>query len=395
MGKLRNNPFTVKMAEVIRSVENNNLYRGLPRGTTRGVIVDVNDPENRGRVRVLFDAMNSKDIPAVEESGNFSEPREGEPSDYSDWLDVSPSFVGKQPEGMKGKRVNISLSNGQYQYAVVQDILYDPQNQTEQGKKDNPVPDNSTMTRLPVYKAGNLPPPCAENHGCMVIEEGGPMGASWTCVCLIRNGRYIWVRHSDLAHAHAGGNDVTLQVDSSGNRPSPGMVGTSYDYVIPTSDQELKKFTSYSSAPSGNPYGEEARWHPSPMSNDEPRPFQVGEFFDQTFALNFTRNSEFPDSIPGAFSSFYNPDISSIVETVPGVNGVKQALDKAQGLLNLTQQVGQALSDPNGFLKDVSKSVIKGYLPPATEDVLNKVGGSGPMIEKVFSALPKLPNPFL
>lgn len=394
MGKLRNNPFVKEITEVIRSVENNNQYRGLPRGTTRGVIVKVDDPENRGRVKVLFDAMNSRDIPAVEDSGKFSQPREGEPTDFSDWLDVSPPFVGRQPKSLIGKRVNIALSNGQYQYAVLQDVLYDPENLTEEARKNYEIPNNSTMTRLPVYPSGDLPPPCAENHGCVVVEDNGPMGASWTCVCLVRNGRYLWVRHSDLAHAHAGGNDITSQVDSSGNRPSPGMVGTSFDYVIPTSDKEMKKFSSYSTAPSGNPYGEEARWHPSPMSEDEPIPFEIGQFFDQTFSLEFTRNSEFPDNIPGAFSTFYDPDIPLTVETVPGVKKAKKVLDQAQGILDKAKQIGKIVSNPNEFLKNVSKSLIEGYLPPATSKVLDKVGGSGPFIEKIFSFLPKLPNPF-
>lgn len=202
MSKLRNNPFTRTMAEVIRSVENNNMYKGLPKGTTRGVIVDVKDPEERGRVRVLFDAMNSTDIPHIEGAGEYSLSREGEPNDFSHWIDVSPAFCGLQPESLVGKRVTICLSNSQYQYAVLQDVIYDPQNLTDEAKGKFEIPDNSTMTRLPLYPSGGLPPPCKENHGCTVIELDGPFDSDWLCVCLKRFGSFVWVRHIDLQHGH-------------------------------------------------------------------------------------------------------------------------------------------------------------------------------------------------
>jgi hypothetical protein len=186
------------MAEVIRSVENNNMFKGLPRGTTRGKVVDVDDPEERGRVRVLFDAMNSQDIPSIEDSGEYSLPREGESLDYSHWVDVSPAFSGKQPESLIGKRVTISLSNAQYQYAVLQDVIYDPQNLTEDAQSSYEMPNNSTMTRLPCYPIGSLPPASEENLGCTIVEKGGPQGDDWLMVCLRRGGIPMWVKHIGL-----------------------------------------------------------------------------------------------------------------------------------------------------------------------------------------------------
>ena len=73
-------------------------FAGLPRGTVRGVIKDVNDPENRGRVRVVFDDMNPE-IPQVTGAGVYSEARGGEEPDLSHGIDVSPAFKGKQPKG--------------------------------------------------------------------------------------------------------------------------------------------------------------------------------------------------------------------------------------------------------------------------------------------------------
>lgn len=162
-------------------------YAGLPRGTLRGTIVDVNDPELRGRVRVVFDDMNP-DIPQVSGAGDWSRPRRGEEPDYSHWIDTSPAFVGLQPEGLLGKRVNISASNGQYQYAVLQDVMFDPQLLAEGRKLD--MPNNSSMTRLPVYPSDALPPAVPENLGCIAVERAD---IDWLVVCMDVGG-LGWIR---------------------------------------------------------------------------------------------------------------------------------------------------------------------------------------------------------
>lgn len=238
-------------------------FAGLPRGTVRGVIKDVNDPENRGRVRVVFDDMNPE-IPQVTGAGKYSEARVGEEPDLSHWIDVSPAFMGKQPEGLVGKRVNISVSNGQFQYAVLQDVLFDPDLLAQKSASKLKMPNNSSMTRLPVYGAGSLPPASAENHGCMVVESGGPMQSDWLCVCLQRQGKYIWVRHVDLQHGHAGENDGQQGVDSGGDREQPVNEQSVWDYVFPTSAKAMPKNSRFGTAPRSNPYGGQANWNPPP-----------------------------------------------------------------------------------------------------------------------------------
>ncbi len=176
-------------------------FAGLPRGTVRGVIRDVNDPENRGRVRVVFDDMNPE-IPQVTGAGEYSEARVGEEPDLSHWIDVSPAFMGRQPEGLVGKRVNISVSNGQFQYAVLQDVLFDPELLAQKSASQLKMPNNSSMTRLPVYPSGSLPPATAENVGCIIIEDGGFDGMQWLSVCLARSGGYTWVNLMDRLHIH-------------------------------------------------------------------------------------------------------------------------------------------------------------------------------------------------
>jgi hypothetical protein len=98
----------------------------------------------------------------------------------------------------------------------------------------------------------------------MVIEEGGPMSSDWLCVCLQRNGQYIWVRHMDLAHGHAGGNDNLQRPDSAGNTQAPIDEQTVWDYAFPTSAQEMPKTSAYGTSPRNNPFGGQATWNAPP-----------------------------------------------------------------------------------------------------------------------------------
>lgn len=259
--KLRATPLVQSLANMQQQTDQLQGMVGLPMGTLRGTIVDVDDPKDRGRVKVIFDDMNP-DIPQVSGAGDWSERRIGEAPDESHWIDTSPAFKGKQPKGLVGKRVNISASNGQYQYAVLQDVMFDPQLLANGQKLDRP--NNSSMTRLPIYPAGELPPPGKANHGCVVIEEDGPMDSDWMCVCLKRNGEYIWVRHVDLQHGHAGENDGEQPEDSAQDIEEPVNEQSVWDYVFPTSQKEMPKKSAYGTKPRPNPYGGRAKWHEPP-----------------------------------------------------------------------------------------------------------------------------------
>ena len=261
--KLRTTPLVQQLAAMQQATEANMKFAGLPRGTLRGVIKDVEDPENRGRVRVVFDDMNPE-IPQVSGAGDWSKERVGQEPDLSHWIDVSPAFRGKQPPGLVGKRVNISVSNGQYQYAVLNDVLYDPELLAEKAKGKLEMPNNSSMTRLPIYPSGSLPPAASDNHGCMVIESGGPMNSDWLCVCLQRQGSYFWVRHIDMAHGHSGQNDGKQPPDSSGDGEPPVNQQTIWDYVFPTTGGEMQKYSQYGTSPRANPFGGEAKWYDPP-----------------------------------------------------------------------------------------------------------------------------------
>jgi len=240
------------------------LNSGGGSSSARATVVSVEDPQNLGRVLVVFDDMNGQDIPQSTGSGEFSNERLDTPGDHSHWIDVSPAFKGRQPAGLVGKRVTISSTNGDFSYAVLGDVLYDPDNLTESGKKKLKQPNNSSMTRLPIYPSGSLPPAGEENHGCMVIESGGPMDSDWLCVCLRRQGSFIWVRHVDLQHGHAGENDGTQPNDSRGDREQPVNEQAVWDYVFPTSKKTMPKSSAYGTSPRPNPYGGQATWHEPP-----------------------------------------------------------------------------------------------------------------------------------
>lgn len=161
---------------------------------TFGTVVDVDDPEQRGRVKVILDEVN----PLILEEYGMAQ-KDAIPSE-SDWIEPMVPFKGLQPRALKDRalRVPVIARNGDPNRLVFGDPIYDA-DQTKYAVS----PQNSSMTRLPVYPSGQLPAASAENVGCMVVEEGGPQGYDWLCVCLNRGG-YKWVRHIDLKHTHGG-----------------------------------------------------------------------------------------------------------------------------------------------------------------------------------------------
>jgi hypothetical protein len=232
---------------------------GGPKGSIRATVVDVNDPEERGRVKVIFDDMNPKKPQVDGASEEYGKERPGAET-YSHWIDTKPAFKGKQPKRLVGLRVSVQASDGQYQYAVLDDVLWDEGVLTDKTFQ----PNTGTMVRLPCYESGEFPAPSEENVGLMVVELGGPMNSDWLCVCLKRQGSYIWVRHVDLQHGHAGENDGQQPNDSAGDSERPVAEQSVWDYVFPTSKQAMPKSSAYGTSPRPNPYGGDATWNSPP-----------------------------------------------------------------------------------------------------------------------------------
>lgn len=189
---------------------------------TFGEIVDTNDPERRGRVKVILDEVNPK---VLEEKG-FAQ--DGAQPTQSDWIEPLNSFKGLQPAALKGKRVPIIPRNGDPNRLSFGAPVFDPNE--KQGAKP---PANSDMTRLPVYPSGSLPDATAENIGCMIVESGGPQGYDWLMVCLKRAGGYKWVRMADRLHYHTGQLPDTDN-DSEGNGPDTSTEQRTYDDIVVT-----------------------------------------------------------------------------------------------------------------------------------------------------------------
>ena len=214
---------------------------------TYGEIVDVNDPEQRGRIKVVIDEVN----PKLHSEQGFTD--NGEPT-KSDWIDPKVPFKGLQPEKLVGLRVPVEPKQGD------PNRLFFGSPVNDQGESSTSAPpENSDMVRLPVYPMGSLPSADGENIGCMVIEQGGPMQSDWLCVCLSRNGQYMWVRHIDLAHGHAGEDDGDQKPDSDGDGEDPVKELTVWDYVFPTTHEEYSKNSKHGTDPRDNPYGGEAK----------------------------------------------------------------------------------------------------------------------------------------
>ena len=77
---LRSLDWIKKQATINQAADLTRSTAGLPRGTVRGTVVSVDDPEDRGRVKVVFDDMNPE-IPQVYGAGKYSGERVGKEPD--------------------------------------------------------------------------------------------------------------------------------------------------------------------------------------------------------------------------------------------------------------------------------------------------------------------------
>ena len=232
---------------------------------TFGTIVDVQDPERRGRVKVILDQVNPDKLGQDEFPQDESQPTQ------TDWIKPDTPFRGIQPEKLVGMRVPIKARAGDPNRLSFGSPIHDPEEMQAQGGgargrsgeggDDGEIPDNSDMVRCQVFPSGSLPDASQENHGCIVIEEGGPMDCDWPCVCVKRKGEFYWVRLVDLAHGHAGQDDGDQDPDTDGDGEVPVEENTVWDFVFPTTHEEYSKSSIHGTNPRDNPDGGEAKHH--------------------------------------------------------------------------------------------------------------------------------------
>jgi hypothetical protein len=213
--------------------DNNNFAK-----PTYGTITDVEDPEERGRVKLVIDEVN----PEIHTEQGFQD--DGQAT-VTDWMEPKVPFKGKQPKAVVGLRVPVEPKQGDPNRM----FFGSPVNDVGETTKAAP-PKNSDMVRLPVYPSGSLPAADAENVGCMVVEEGGPCSSDWLCVCLKRRGKWLWIRHIDLNHMHADQDDGRQPPDSDGDGEAPVDEGPIWDKVAPTSDKAYS-YQGYDTMDSG------------------------------------------------------------------------------------------------------------------------------------------------
>lgn len=375
---LESNRLVKQMAKWAETMESVARFSGLPRGSACATVRDVDDPQERGRVRVLFDMVNSN-VPQVQ----GGQARRAGTEQLSHWINVCPAFKGKQPPGLIDKRVTVFLPNSLYEYAVLQDVIYDPESLTDTAGGDLKQPNNSSMVRLPIYPAGQLPPPCEENHGCMVIELDGPMESDWMCICMKRDERYLWVRHCDLAHGHAGGNDCSQAPDSLGNRQNPVMMAAVSDKCFPTTACQFVQDSAYTTKCAGNPKGDRACWHPSPMSDDKTVPGVDGPLLttDPNVAVDIVRGEAgFPaqDLSISGFTASLEANIPTVIKP-----DALAALRKAQKYLALAAKAKEIIDNPLEFAKAEALRAAQGGVNQLTAGI---GGVAGDAVNSVASA---------
>jgi len=226
---------------------------------TFGLITDVEDPERRGRIKVVLDQVNPEFVSETGNDQGSSQPTK------TDWITPDIPFRGVQPDQLVGMRVPVKARNGDPNRLSFGAPIYDPEETESQQKlwegDAKEIPPNSDMVRCQVFPSGSLPDASAENHGCIVIEEDGPMESDWLCVCIKRKGEFYWVRHIDMNHGHAGEDDGQQQPDSDGDGEVPVEELTVWDYVFPTTHEEYEKNSMHGTDPRANPFGGEAKWH--------------------------------------------------------------------------------------------------------------------------------------
>lgn len=224
---------------------------------TFGKITDVEDPDRRGRVKVVLDQMNPEFISENGQDQGSSQPTK------TDWISPDVPFRGVQPDQLVGMRVPIKARNGDPNRLSFGAPIYDPEeSESQQGQFSSggarsragggggDIPPNSDMVRCQVFPSGSLPDASAENHGCMVIEQDGPCDSDWLCVCIKRRGSFFWVRHVDLNHIHADQDDGRQPSDSGGDGEAPVDEGPIWDKVAPTTDKAYS-YQSYDEMDSG------------------------------------------------------------------------------------------------------------------------------------------------
>lgn len=179
--RLESSKFIAMLTEMEKSSVFARDLEGRTIGSVRGEVVDIKDPERKGRVKVIIDGF-----------------KEDEEESYSHWVDVQTPFRGLQSQKLLGSRVTINPTYSDLNRAVISSVIYD--------EEEGEIPGVSTMNRSPIYDSkSQLPEPCKENHGCILIQDRFPINGDRAVLCLRDwNNTYTWHVLADLKRPKGG-----------------------------------------------------------------------------------------------------------------------------------------------------------------------------------------------
>jgi hypothetical protein len=162
-----------------------------------------------------------------------------------------------------------------------------------------------------------------------------------------------------LQHAHAGANDTSSYADTGGDKPFPGKAICGWDFVLPTTAGEMKKYSAYGTEARPNPKGDKCQWFSPPMSPEiKPLPTVPPAVTNQDEALAFLRNANgFIPNIPGSLTSILGINIPGLDAILPFLGFNVDFNKMLNGLLDYAKQ--RALAELSKATGGISDTVIQ------------------------------------
>lgn len=355
------------IADLARWQELQSLVRDLqyraPGSVTLGTIYDVDDPENRGRIKVSLEDFD----PELKGVGEYAQP--------SVWLEANPPFEGKQPDSLIGEKVTALLVNSDYNRPVLGEVV---------GKTQEPT---NKMLRLPIYEKGKLPPAKEENLGLVAVERNAKPGCDGLVVCILENNRYVWAGSS---------HSIQETTPLSTNAKEIAQIGAMQQTFFETSVEAIQSGSAFE--PIKDP---KKRAVLQAVSNALIAPIisPVSRVLEPLRAVDISvlegslvRNAEFIPSLGKT-----DEKIQALLEATSGdpfkiPSGIKAVTDLIGGVLNdvyaITQDVKQYLSFDEigsalGELREFT-SLIREAPQTVIKQLPNIVGISSREVTRVF-----------
>ena len=323
MKNLSNHPFIRRQVRVDETEPHvrDMMFRS-PGSCVLATVTEVEDPEKRGRVKVVFEHLDP------DQGLN----PEGEVAYESNWLNVSPPFEGIQPDSLIGEQVLVQLKDSDYNTGYLSEVvsLQEPTNK---------------VLRLPVYNKGELPDASANNLGLMAIEKDNPPGCH-SLVCVVKkNGKYIWA-----------GSSHSIMETTPLNTEAKALVqrAASQNSIFSSAADSVKSGEAFSS-----------------IKNKKERAILTA-ISNVALAIVESPITSALEPLEQVDSGFLENSFSRFIENIPDVTSV------ADGVENFAEKTGSSPRSIPSALNSV-RSLLGGSLKGVnniTQDVSQYLGGS-------------------